>query len=158
MFHVELKHSFSPGSSFRNRKNSGFTLVEVLVAMGVLLCFTVTICTLEILAFRNTHTLYHDVMADQVLGDLMQEARYTLDKIPPDKSGERVIDGITYKWTIKFNKISHYNIKDESKKENEQIDKKFREVKAECSWQDQMGNHKRFRHSMVTFSDMRETD
>ena len=148
MFHRKNKTTYSSIRLIdRNCRNSGFTLVEVIVAMGVLLCFAVTICTLEVLAFRNSRTLYHDVIANQILGDLMREARYTLDKIPANQAGERTVDGITYKWVLQFNKT-----------DDKKIEENFREVRAECTWSDQTGNHRRTRHSMVTFSEIRESE
>lgn len=129
--------------SGKKNGNSGFTIVEVLVAMGLLLCFTIAICSMEILSFRNTHTLYHEVLADQVLGDVMRDLRYNTDKIPDNQSGERVISGITYTWQMKLEKVRDKRLEDY-----------FREVIAECTWTDQMGSHKRIRHSMVTFTDI----
>lgn len=141
---TESQHSVS--SSKKNRRISGFSLVEVMVAMGILLCFTIAICAVEILSFRNTHTLYHDVIAYQILGDEMKDIRYNLDKIPPDnQSGKRVVNGITYKWTMKLNKVSDKHVK-----------KYLREVTGDCTWTDEMGTHRMTRHSLVAFTEIRD--
>lgn len=124
-------------------RKGGFTLFEVVVAMAILCCFTVAICSLQAMAFHGTDQIYHYVLADQVLGSLVEDIRYNIQSLPNVTSGTTTLGGINFTWTVKIADDADVHLQGYSK-----------EVTLHCVWSDSSGTHDLTRHSIVVFPEV----
>lgn len=122
-------------------KIKGYTLVEVIVAMALLVVFFITISSLEIVSMRSVTFLQRKQTAEQLVNRILDQIRIQSFEIPPDsgKSITEEIDGVEY----------IYNVKVEDAGDNDKIKEFLKKVTINVRWMEPVGSGYIERQSIV---------
>ncbi len=109
----------------------GYTLVEVIVAMGLLIIFFVTISSLEVVSMRSVTYLQRKQTAEQLVNRVLDQIRIQSFELPPDsnKKFTEEIDGIEYT----------YNVKVEDAGDKDKIKEYLKKVTIDVDWSEPVG-------------------
>lgn len=97
----------SPSPPVR-RKARGFSLYEVVASIAILAVIHLAVASLQAVSLRGARDQFENEMARTLAQQLVSEVanrRYD-SEFPVDQEGLREIDGVTYRWSIRYAQIS----------------------------------------------------
>ena len=125
----------------RTRIIKGYTLVEVVVAMGLLVIFFLTISSLEVVSMRSVTFLQRKQTAEQLVNRILDQIRVQSFEMPPDsdKKITEVIDGVEYT----------YDVKVEDAGDKDKIREYLKKVTINVKWSEPVGSGHIERQSII---------
>jgi Tfp pilus assembly protein PilV len=122
----------------------GFTVIEVVAAGALLLCFLLAAAALQTMGLRATNVLNDTVMAEQICNNIFTEVLIRPDVIPAGRNGISVLMGREFSWNVEVADTEESGIVGYAK-----------EITVTCTWQGNAGQRSVERKRVVAFSEFR---
>lgn len=86
----------------------GFTLYEIVASVVILAAVYLAVASLQVATVRGSRDTFENEMAREIAQHLLGEAAMGQngEKLPVDREGVRVVDGITYHWSARYTPVA----------------------------------------------------